>query len=207
MSVPAWMWHLSRTELNEEITRAEYEIALCRGDLRAWDLELYGGDQQVALNALAGWELALSDLHRVVQRHLRVASHRASPTYQLDWDRVRYVDLVGLAQTLLAQEGRSAGKITWFRCPHGEKSSSLAVYPPGCGWYCFGCGKGGSDAVSFVAAWARNGLGCSQTEALRWVEELCDLPQRHEPTPAQGKKTVYPVEPREVHGGHLAARG
>lgn len=194
MSVPRWMWDLDRQELSEEITRTEYEIALCRGDIRAWDLELYGGDQQVAIQTLQWHEWHLSQLHRVVQRHLRVTSHKASPTYQLDWDRVRYVDLIGLAQVLLAQEGRKAGKIHWFQCLHGEKSSSLAVYPPGCGWYCFGCHRGGSDAVSFVAAWARDGQGCSQSEALRWVEQLCDLPEGVRDQRKQGQDPVSPAE-------------
>lgn len=187
MSVPAWMWLLSPAELSDEVSRTEYEIALCTGDLRAWDLELYGGDHAVALSSLAWHEWHLAQLHTVVQRHLRARAHRNEPRYQADWDRVRYVDLIGLAQTLLAQEGRQVGKICWFVCPHGEKSGSLAVYPPGCGWYCFGCHKGGSDAVSFVAAWANQGLGCSQLEALRWVEQLCDLPGeiRHEATAGQ----------------------
>lgn len=204
MSVPAWMWLLSPQELSEEVERTEYEIALCTGDLRAWDLELYGGDQEVALATLAWHEWHLEQLHRVVQRHLRARAHPTAPRPQYDWDRVRYVDLVGLAQTLLAQEGRKHGKIWWFVCPHGEKSSSLAVYPPGCGWYCFGCHRGGSDAVSFVAAWANQGLGCSQVEALAWVEQLCDLPGGDEPAAGAGQASLPEAQPGREQVSGLA---
>jgi hypothetical protein len=35
-------------------------------------------------------------------------------------------------------------------CPfHGEKTPSLKIYPGGQGWYCYGCGEGGS-VIDFV---------------------------------------------------------
>ncbi|HRF71126.1 MAG TPA: CHC2 zinc finger domain-containing protein, partial [Candidatus Pelethenecus sp.] len=39
-----------------------------------------------------------------------------------------------------------------IKCPfHGEKSPSLAIYPDQ-SWYCFGCGKHGSNAIDFTIA-------------------------------------------------------
>jgi DNA primase len=45
----------------------------------------------------------------------------------------------------------------------------LVIYPPGKGWYCFGCHRGG-DAVSFCVEF----FHCGAAEALRVVEQLVD---------------------------------
>jgi len=55
------------------------------------------------------------------------------------------------------------GSRMWTCCPfHREKTPSLMFDEHG-GWYCFGCNTGGSDGVSFYAAYHR----CSQSEAAR----------------------------------------
>lgn len=90
-----------------------------------------------------------------------------------DFDRARHVDLVGLVETLTGQQGVKAGATYRFHCPwHPDKTPSLTVYPPGKGWHCFSCTEGGSDAASFVARFK----DVSQVEALRLVEEMCDVP-------------------------------
>ena len=84
---------------------------------------------------------------------------------------VKHVDVVDLAQTLAGEVAVRRGETFVMRCPfHDEDTPSLTIYPPGQGWYCFGCGMGG-DAVGFAAQYFQ----CSQVEALRWVEELCDV--------------------------------
>ena len=95
-----------------------------------------------------------------------------SPLYErTDFDRARHADLVGLAETLLAQRGVKQGHTYAFRCPfHDDRTPSLAIYPPGRGWFCFGCGAGGSDAVSFVARLR----SLNNFEALALVEEMAD---------------------------------
>lgn len=40
----------------------------------------------------------------------------------------------------------------YILCPfHGDRNPSLKIYPGNKGWYCFGCGRGGS-AIDFVMA-------------------------------------------------------
>lgn len=112
---------------------------------------------------------------RVLER-AQVHRDGLPPQESPNFDAVRHVDLVGLAETLLAQAGRKQGDRFLFTCPfHHEDTPSLTVYPPGRGWYCFGCGMGGSDAVSFVSAIQH----CNSFEALRFVETLCDTPGEH----------------------------
>jgi len=66
--------------------------------------------------------------------------------------------------------GRS-GKVC---CPfHEDRTPSLHVYDePGRGWYCFGCGRGGSiyDLASLV--WKRGARGRDFTQLRRELEEL-----------------------------------
>jgi DNA primase len=83
----------------------------------------------------------------------------------------RYADLVGLAETLTAQPARKCGTRYRMVCPFhaGDRDPSLVIYPPGKGWHCFGCGKGG-DAVTFCREFFRT----SVVEALLLVEQLAD---------------------------------
>lgn len=109
-------------------------------------------------------------LDRLTRRS--ITNHYPRHTTKPDFDKARHVDLVGLVETLTAQAGFKSGSRYIFRCPwHTDKTPSLVVYPPGKGWHCFSCKEGGSDAASFVARYR----DVSQVEALRIVEEMCDV--------------------------------
>ncbi len=98
-------------------------------------------------------------------------AHR--PVEKPDWAAAKYVDLVGLVQSLLAQPGVKRGDNWLFHCHwHEDRSPSLTIYPLARGgWFCFGCNRGGSDAASFAAEF----FGCSQLEGLRWIETMCAM--------------------------------
>jgi hypothetical protein len=152
---------LSPVELVAEMERWELELAILRqypdSPARRWGEEWAQGRLEDATRRLR-------DIDRA-QVSLRAWDGATAPNF----DHVRYVDLVGLVETLTGIPGRRAGGTTVFSCPfHDEDSASFTVYPPGKGWYCFGCGKGGGDAVSFVAALK----GLTQVEALAIVEEV-----------------------------------
>jgi DNA primase len=101
------------------------------------------------------------------------------PTPQRDltprFEAAKYVDLVSLAQTMTGQATIATGNDRHrMRCPFhaGDRDPSLVIYPPGHGWHCFGCNRGG-DAVAFVAELQR----CTAVEALALVETLADIPE------------------------------
>jgi DNA primase len=79
---------------------------------------------------------------------------------------------VDLAQTLTGKEAIKSGNGRYrLRCPfHDDRHPSLILYPPGRGWWCPVCQKGGSDAVSFVAQLQH----CTAVEALLFVEQIAD---------------------------------
>ena len=57
--------------------------------------------------------------------------------------------LPGLREVIL-QYGYKINRNGFMKCPfHSEKTPSFKVYPEGKGFYCFGCGVGGS-VVDFV---------------------------------------------------------
>jgi hypothetical protein len=57
--------------------------------------------------------------------------------------------------------GRSVGRSGRVRCPfHEDRTPSLHVYEkPGQGWYCFGCGRGGSALDLAALLWQRDTRG------------------------------------------------
>jgi hypothetical protein len=138
------------------------------------------GDETILQNGIDHCELRLVEIQKEAERRLRVRHHPAYPASRASagltprFEAARYCDLVGMIETLTAQAAIKTGNGRHrVRCPfHAggrEKSPSLVIYPPGKGWHCFGCGRGG-DAVTFVQELRH----CSAVEALRFVEQIAD---------------------------------
>jgi hypothetical protein len=68
--------------------------------------------------------------------------------------------------------GRPVGSSGKARCPfHEDRTPSLHVYEqPGQGWYCFGCGRGGSALDLAALLWQRETRGQDFTELRRELE-------------------------------------
>lgn len=161
---------LSPAELAIEIERWEQHRALLTGDLRAQDFAEHDAGTLAA--GIAYVDLRLAELERQAKRVLRAGvSGRA--LVAADFDRAKYADLVGLAETITASPAVRSGNGRYrILCPfHDDTKPSLVIYPPGGGWWCPVCGRGGQDAASFCAEY----FHCSQLEGLRFVEQLCDL--------------------------------
>jgi hypothetical protein len=162
---------LTPAELAVEIERWEQHRALLAGDLEAQDFN--ENDAQTLNNGIAYADLRLQELQRQAKRFIRAAIPNRS-SEGLDFARARYVDLVGMVEMLTAQQGKKQSNGAYlFRCPFhdGDREPSLRIYPPGRGWNCFGCGRGGRDAASFAAEFFHS----SQADGLRWVLVHCDV--------------------------------
>lgn len=62
-------------------------------------------------------------------------------------------DLVTLVEADLGPPVKTSGKWLFWLCPfHDEKTPSFGVTNNGDGWYCFGCGKSGDDAIAYRVA-------------------------------------------------------
>jgi hypothetical protein len=151
------------------------QCALWQSDLEAEDFT--DQDAPALTGGIAYAEHHLSELTRQAERHTRAMRLPGYPPVRPHEDRTarfqaaRWCDLVDLAQTLTGQQAIKGGNGRYrLRCPfHNDHNPSLIVYPPGKGWWCPVCGKGG-DAVAFVAEFNR----CSVVEALETVEVLAD---------------------------------
>jgi hypothetical protein len=68
--------------------------------------------------------------------------------------------------------GRPVGRSGKARCPfHKDRQPSLHVYEqPGQGWYCFGCGRGGSALDLAALLWQRDTRGKDFAELRRELE-------------------------------------
>lgn len=149
--------------------------AVWLADLEAEDFSDLDADTLRAGIAYA--EHHLAELTRQAERHARAMRLPGYPPLRPQEDRTarfraaKWIDLVVLAQTLTGQEAIKSGKGRYrIRCPfHDDKHPSLIVYPPGKGWWCPVCHKGG-DPVAFVAELLR----CSVIEALDVAETLVD---------------------------------
>lgn len=160
---------LSPAELAQEIERFEWHRALLTGDLAAQDYEERGAETLRAGIAYA--DVRLADLERQATRILR-SDVAGSPPLSIDFDAARYADLVGLAETLTGSVARKHGRDRHLiPCPfHDDRHPSLVIYPPGRGWWCPVCDRGGQDATSFAAEF----FNCTQLEGLRVVQQMCD---------------------------------
>lgn len=163
---------LAPAELAVEIERIEQHRALLAGDLKAHDYTV--SDEPTLWAGIAYADQRLAELEHQAQRLLRAGRTASTVDLQPDFDRARDVDLVDLVETLTGQPAKrsSAGRHL-IVCPfHDDRRPSMVIYPPGKGWWCPACGRGGRDAASFCAEFFR----CSQLEGLRWVEQLMNLP-------------------------------
>lgn len=155
--------NLSEPELDAERDHLEFLVAL---------MGTYP-PSEIRDNGIAYYQHELDEATRLARRVTvaNLAHKRRVTPHQPDFVRARYVDCVDLIQTLTGRPARKQGANWVILCPfHNEDTPSLVIYPPGGGWHCFGCGRGG-DAVAFVAAHKE----CSMVEALRLVEELCNV--------------------------------
>jgi hypothetical protein len=166
---------LAPSELAADIAQWARQRALWSADLAAGDFRHC--DEAALRGGIAYADARLGELHRQAQRHLRAQAQPGYPPqaarsdFTARFKAARYVDVVDVAQTLTGQTAVNTGNGRYrIRCPfHDDDSPSLVLYPPGKGWHCFGCGRGG-DAVAFVA----EHLHCGMVEALRMLEELAD---------------------------------
>ena len=169
---------LSAGDFATEIDHWLMERAVLRADLDAGDFHWH---DEVALRAgIAYAEHRLAELVGPAERHARALLQPGypAPTPRQDltprFEAAKGADLVRLAETLTGQIAVPTGNSRHrMRCPFhaGDRDPSLVIYPPGRGWHCFGCNKGG-DAVAFVAELQR----CTAVEALALVETLADWP-------------------------------
>ena len=169
---------LSAGDFAQEIDYWLVERALLLGDLDAGDFSWH--DEATVRAGIAYAEQRLAELVGPAERHARALLQPGypapAPRHDLTprFDAAKNVDLVPLAETLTGQAAiRTGNGRHRIRCPFhaGDREPSLVIYPPGRGWHCFGCNKGG-DAVALVSELQR----CTAVEALALVETLADWP-------------------------------
>ena len=178
----AWRQHrnaeLSAGDFAAEIDCWLHERAVLMADLEAGDFTWH--DEATLRAGIAYAEHRLAELVGPAERHARALLQPGypPPTPRRDltprFEAAKYVDLVPLAETLTGQAATATGNGRHrMRCPfhEGDREPSLVIYPPGRGWHCFGCNRGG-DAVAFVSELQR----CTAVEALALVDTLADWP-------------------------------
>jgi hypothetical protein len=166
---------LTPEDLAENLDYWARQRALLLGDLAAGDF--LDTDETAVRGGIAYAEHQLAELARQAERHTRAMHQPGYPPARVREDpgprfaAARYADLVGLAETLTAQVARKCGTRYRIVCPFhaGDRDPSLVIYPPGKGWHCFGCGRGG-DAVTFCMEFFHTGV----VEALLLVEQLAN---------------------------------
>jgi hypothetical protein len=166
---------LSPDELADELTYWRRQRTVWLGDVAAQDFT--DCDEPALLAGISYAEHRLAELARQAERQVRAMQVPGYPPARPGDDltprfrAARYVDLVSLVETLTGEPAIKSGSGRYrVSCPwHDDRRPSLILYPPGKGWWCPVCHKGG-DAVAFVAELKH----CTAVEALRWVETLSD---------------------------------
>jgi hypothetical protein len=172
---------LDPTWLAAEIEYWGRVAARYRADLDAGDFT--DGDEIGLRNGIVHAELRQAEALKEGERRLRAQRRLVDPQgpaaqshddLKARFAAARYCDLVDLVQTLTGSTAVKSGRDRWtIRCPFRaggqERTPSLVIYPPGKGWYCFGCQRGG-DAVSFVMEL----MDIGAVPALEMVEQLTD---------------------------------
>ena len=99
-------------------------------------------------------------------------SRAIAPSRALSSDPLLALAPRDYVERLLGQAVGRSGKVL---CPfHADGTPSLHVYPePGRGWYCYGCGRGGSVYDLAALLWGHTGTRGSEFVALR--DELREL--------------------------------
>lgn len=167
-----------------EIERTEDQIALLRGDIAANDLDACGGDLERCHH---GIEYEEEVLRRLIVQGARLARAtlpaRSRPPTDIRsvrerMDRANHLDAFEVLDRVTGTWPRlgpqRAGQDEWWLCcplpGHDENTPSFHMNDDG-RWYCFGCGQGGGDKVSFVAAF----MGSSQMAGLLLLERVFQL--------------------------------
>jgi hypothetical protein len=177
----SWRQHknaeFSAGDIARDVDSWLQERALLLGDLEAGDFTWH--DEATLRAGIAYAEHRLAELVGPAERHARALRQPGYPTQAPRRDltprfeAAKYVDLAPLAETLTGQATTATGNGRHrMRCPFhaGDRDPSLVIYPPGRGWHCFGCKRGG-DAVAFVSELQK----CTAVEALALVETLADV--------------------------------
>jgi hypothetical protein len=99
--------------------------------------------------------LSIAALDAALPPDARTPTREAAP---LAADPLRAISPRAYVPCLTGQRTGRSGKI---RCPfHDDHTPSLHVYEdPGRGWYCYGCGRGGSSYDLAALLWQRGTLG------------------------------------------------
>ncbi|MFT4037206.1 MAG: CHC2 zinc finger domain-containing protein [Thermomicrobiales bacterium] len=166
-----WLVDATAAALDDERQMLANSIARARLDLTDSNFAIDSEAQLLGGITWAMHRIRLIDQER--ERRLRAAlyGYREFPGNPLiDWE-ARYaaakrIDCADIMRERTGEWGRASGGRTRFVCPfHDDDSPSLVTYPPGDGWHCFGCGRGG-DAVGLVAEFTNTNMA----DALRLLE-------------------------------------
>ena len=180
-------WLLDQPVGIEEIERVNHRLALALGaDLHCGDgariMRPAGTTNRkhsppTAVRLLACDEharVALADLTARLAPDPAPTGHRAiAPSRALSSDPLLALAPRVYVERLLGQPVGRSGKV---RCPfHEDGTPSLHVYPePGRGWYCYGCGRGGSVYDLAALLWSIPSSGRGFIELRQRLAEALD---------------------------------
>jgi len=120
--------------------------------------------------------ISITALDAVLPRDARAPTRAAAP---LAADPLQAISPRVYVARLTGQHVGRSGKI---RCPfHDDRTPSLHVYEqPGRGWYCYGCGRGGSGYDLAALLWQRETRGKDFLELRRDLRAcLSSRPENH----------------------------
>lgn len=158
-------WRLRRAVPPRVIERANGRLALALGgDLRAGDAPRilrppgtvnHKHDRPVRLAYCEPREVALGEL---VGGLPDAPSWRPQPPARRAWSRPGRFDVLAPDVYVQRLTGQAVGRSRKVRCPlHDDDTPSLHVYPEAeRGWFCFGCGRGGTVYDLAAALWDRD---------------------------------------------------
>ena len=159
-------------ELEHDVRGRRLDMLIAAALLQIGDFSHETPEQLWETIAIASKMIALLEHERSRRAHAeayyrRGDAHGASRANLVDrFAAARDVDCGALLHAITGESGRGTGRTRTFHCPlHEDKTPSLVTYPPGHGWYCFGCNRGG-DAVTLLTA--INPI--SRMDALRLLE-------------------------------------
>ncbi len=157
-------WRLRRAVAPSVIERANGRLAFALGgDLRAGDaariLRPPGtvNHKHDAPVRLAYCEPSAVGLGELVGGLPDAPSWRPQPRARRAWSRPRRLDVLAPEVYVRRLTGQEVGRSRKVRCPlHDDETPSLHVYAEADqGWFCFGCGRGGTVYDLAAALWGR----------------------------------------------------
>ena len=178
-------WFLTEPVSLDVIERTNRRIALALGaDVRCSDpariLRPSGSANRKRPEPAAVRLLQLAQTERVslgdLERNLPPEPEPPQPTVSLRRWRVALSDpLETIPPPVYVEQltGQRVGRSRKIHCPfHEDRTPSMHVYDdPGRGWYCFGCGRGGSIYDLAALLWHRETRGRQFIELRRELEE------------------------------------